>query len=312
MIELIKKFLTYLEIERNLSDNTIFSYENDLIQFHNFLKEYFSGDGYSIEKIDRKIIRYYLGNLLENDYKKKSISRKIASIRSFFRFLSKKHLISKNPAMNLILPKVEKKLPVSYSVDSLNRMMSLPDSDSTEGLRDRAILELFYSSGIRESELINLNLTDVDLVNRSVRVFGKGRKERIVPLGAKAREALKIYLDKRSSLFTGKTTGENKQALFLTPGGTRYYRSGIYNIVRRFLSEATEGEKCSPHVLRHSFATHLLDNGADINSVKEMLGHSSLSTTQIYTHISVEHLKKVYALAHPKADLNKNEMVSKI
>jgi integrase/recombinase XerC len=307
MMELIKKFLIYLETEKNLSNNTIEAYETDLIQFHNFLVSVFENKNYSIADVDRRIIRDYLGNLLLNSFKKKSISRKIAAIRSFFKYLTKKKYLPKNPAMNIILPKIEKSLPVVYDVKSMNKMMELPDTGDLHGIRDLAILELFYGTGIRESELINLDLPDVDIFNGLVKVMGKGSKERIVPLGGKAGEALQKYLRVRNDLFSGNTDNDDKKSFFLTNKGKRFYRRGIYNIVRSYIKRATESEKQSPHVLRHSFATHLLDNGADINAVKEMLGHSSLSTTQIYTHVSVEHLKKVYEQAHPKAHIEIKE-----
>jgi tyrosine recombinase XerC len=308
MLELIKKFLIYLETEKNLSNNTIGSYKNDLNQFHNFLVSVFENKNYSIKNIDRQIIRDYLGNLLLNNLKKKSISRKIACLRSFFRFLIKKNHIQKNPILNIISPKTEKSLPVVYDQDSMNRLMELPDTGNLIGKRDLAILELFYGTGIRESELIHLNLSDIDISNGHIKVFGKGSKERIVPLGAKAKEALSKYFRNRKDFISLNSDESDKKAVFLTQKGKRFYRSGIYNLVKSYLKNSTESEKYSPHVLRHSFATHLLDKGADINAVKEMLGHSSLSTTQIYTHVSVEHLKKVYSQAHPKAEINTSKV----
>jgi tyrosine recombinase XerC len=305
MMNYIKEFLSYLEVERNLSNNTISSYENDLIQFHNYLVSFFEKNDYHINEIDQKIIRNYQRHLLVNNIKKVSIGRKTASIRSYFRFLSKRKYIQKNPSSNLISPKTDKKLPVFIDEKSIEKMMKLPDEELITGLRDLAILELFYSTGIRESELLELNLSGVYLSKSMIKVFGKGSKERIVPVGSRALAVMERYLKRRNELFSNETNEEDKKVVFLTNHGKKFYRTGIYNIVKFYLSIAYGGEKCSPHVLRHTFATHLLDRGADIESVKEMLGHSSLSTTQIYTHVSVEYLKKIYNKAHPKADLDK-------
>jgi tyrosine recombinase XerC len=305
MIKYIKEFLSYLEVERNLSNNTISAYENDLFQFHNYLVSFFEKNDYNINEIDKKIIRNYLRHLFANNIKKVSIGRKAAAIRSYFRFLSKRKYIQINPSSNIISPKTEKKLPVFIDEISIEKMMKLPDEELITGLRDLAILELFYSTGIRESELLGLSLSGVYLSKSMIKVFGKGSKERIVPVGSKAINVLERYLKRRNELFSNETDEEDKKIVFLTNHGKKFYRTGIYNIVKFYLSIAYGGEKCSPHVLRHTFATHLLDRGADIESVKQMLGHSSLSTTQIYTHVSVEYLKKIYNKAHPKADLGK-------
>ena len=305
MINYIKEFLSYLEVERNLSNNTISAYENDLFQFNNYLVSFFEKNDYNIIEIDKKIIRNYLRHLLVNNIKKVSIGRKAAAIRSYFRFLSKRKYIQINPSSNIISPKTEKKLPVFIDEKSIEKMMKLPDEELITGLRDLAILELFYSTGIRESELLGLSISGVYLSRTLIKVFGKGSKERIVPVGSKAAAVLDRYLERRGELFTNETDAEDKKLVFLTNHGKKFYRTGIYNIVKFYLSKAYGGEKCSPHVLRHTFATHLLDRGADIESVKQMLGHSSLSTTQIYTHVSVDYLKKIYNKAHPKADLGK-------
>jgi len=304
MINYIKEFLSYLEVERNLAGNTISSYENDLLQFHNYLVSLFKKNDYNINEIDQKIIRNYLRHLLVNNIKKVSIGRKAAAIRSYFRFLSKRKYIQKNPSSNIISPKAEKKLPVFVDEKSIEKMMKLPDPEIITGLRDLAILELFYGSGIRESELLELNLSGLNLSKNIMKVFGKGSKERIVPVGSRAAEVLSEYLKRRNELFSKETDENDKKTVFLTNHGKKFYRTGIYNIVKFYLSKAFGGDKCSPHVLRHTFATHLLDRGADIESVKQMLGHSSLSTTQIYTHVSVDYLKKIYNKAHPKADID--------
>jgi site-specific recombinase XerD len=273
------------------------------MQFHNYLVSLFEKNDYNIAEVDKKIIRSYLRNLSLNNIKKTSIGRKMTDIRLYFRFLSKKKYIDSNPAVNLITPKIEKRLPAFIDEKSIQNIMELPDTEQTSGLRDLAILELFYSTGIRESELLELTVSNLSKEKNTVKVFGKGSKERVVPVGQKAMDAINNYLGKRKELFSDNTNKDDKEIVFLTNNGKKFYRTGIYNIVKSYLKKAYGGKKCSPHVLRHTFATHLLDRGADIESVKQMLGHSSLSTTQIYTHVSIDHLKKTYNNAHPKADI---------
>jgi tyrosine recombinase XerC len=299
----IEDFINYLRTEKNCSENTVSAYENDLIQFHNYLVSLFEKNDYDMTDIDHEIIRNYLRNLSLNNIKKTSIGRKITTIRTYFKFLSKRNRVNENPVTNLITPKKEKRLPVFIDEKSITNIMELPNSGEIFGLRDLTMLELFYSTGMRESELLELTLSGLYMSKNMIKVFGKGRKERIIPVGQKAMEVLDKYLKRRTELFSDKTNKEDKRMLFLTNKGKKFYRTGIYNIVKSYLREGYGGKKCSPHVLRHTFATHLLDRGADIESVKQMLGHSSLSTTQIYTHVSVDHLKKIYNKAHPKADI---------
>ena len=303
MTKYITEFLLYLKAEKNLSKNSLSAYENDIAQFHNYLVSVCETDDYDIKAVDKKIIRNYLRNLTLNNMQKTSIGRKMVVVRSYFRFLSKRKYIELNPALNIILPKKEKRLPTFIDEKSIDNIMELPDKEQITGLRDLAILELFYSTGIRESELLELKLSGFYQSENSIKVFGKGSKERIVPVGRQAMDAVNNYLNRRAELFTNKTTDEDRQILFLTNNGKKFYRTGIYNIVKFYLTKAYGGKKCSPHVLRHTFATHLLDRGADIESVKRMLGHASLSATQVYTHVSIEHLKKAYNKAHPKADI---------
>jgi len=303
MTNYIKEFLLHLKLERNLSKNTLSAYENDIIQFYNYLVSTFETDNYNIKDINSTIVKSYLRNLTMNNMQKTSIGRKMAAIRTYFRFLYKQQYIKNNPALNLIIPKKEKRLPSFIDEKSIDNIMQLPNRESVIGLRDVAILELFYSTGIRESELLELKLPDFHKSKDTIKVFGKGSKERIIPVGRQAIEALNKYLERRVELFSDKTTEEDKHMIFLTNNGKKFYRTGIYNIVNIYLKKAYGGKKCSPHVLRHTFATHMLDRGADIESVKQMLGHTSLSTTQIYTHVSIEHLKKIYNQAHPKANI---------
>ena len=303
MTNYITEFLSHLGLRGDLSKNSISAYKNDLTQFHNYLVSIFEESNYNIAEVDKKIIRDYIKNLSLNNIKKTSIGRKMATIRTYFKFLLKRKYIDKNPAVNMVTPKTEKRLPEFIDEKSIHNIMELPDTGQPNGLRDLAILELFYSTGIRESELLELKLFDLCLSENTIKVFGKGGKERIIPVGQKAIEALNNYIEKRGELFSNNTSTEDKEIVFLTNNGKKFYRTGIYNIVKSYLTKVYGGKKCSPHVLRHTFATHLLDRGADIESVKQMLGHSSLSTTQIYTHVSIDHLKKIYNKAHPKADI---------
>jgi len=300
----IDKYLKYLRIERNASPHTITSYENDLKQFLEFLSEHFGLEDSEpdINSIERLTIRLWLGELSEEDYAKSSIARKVAALRSFFKYAFKRGLIEKNPAHLLIVPKKDKPLPVTATPEDLNRMMEQAEGDNPRSIQDRAILELFYSTGIRLSEMVGLNIDDVNIELNQIKVLGKGSKQRIVPVGKRALEALKRHLQNRTILFGPRTDPDAKKALFLASGGQRIYGRAVQRLVKDYLMKASEVTQKSPHVLRHSFATHLLDKGADIRVIKELLGHANLAATQVYTHTSVERLKNVYELAHPRAN----------
>lgn len=297
----IKQYFEYLEIERNYSSNTLQAYENDLAQFAEFLSRKTGRREVRVENVDHRSIRSYLGYLLESGFAKSSIARKLAAIRSFFSFLVRLGVLQSNPARSIATPKLEKHLPTFLDEKSMSRLMDVPDTSTVLGLRDRAILEVLYSTGMRLSELVNLKLGDVDFTSDTVKIHGKGGKQRIVPLGRKAKEALVRYLKDRHQLFGDQTSAEDRKSLFLTLHGRRIYRKAVHLVVNNAIQAVSEVEKKSPHVIRHTFATHLLDRGADLRAVKELLGHESLSTTQIYTHVTVDRLKKVYAQAHPKA-----------
>jgi len=299
--EFVQQFLLYLRSEKYYSSNTTEAYERDLLQFETFLKLYFETENISLEQIDSVTIRHFLGYLLENHYEKKSIVRKLASVRSLFSFLVKKNLYAQNPAKNISNPKLEKHLPEFLTETSAEQLMELPDTTTVFGLRDAAILELLYSSGVRRAEILQLNIDDVDFHSNTVKVFGKGSKQRIVPFGVKAKKKLETYLVQRQKLFPVQTTKDHSQAFFLSDKGIRFQPWSLTRLVESYIKQVSDVAKKTPHVLRHTFATHLLNRGADIRSVKEMLGHESLSTTQIYTHVSSERLKKVYSQAHPRA-----------
>ena len=303
MKELILKYLQYLKIEKNASEHTIISYENDINQLADFaVKELnVEPDNLDAGDIDRLLIRLWLGELSDRDLARNTIARKVASVRSFFKYLFKRGYIDQNPAHLLIVPKKEQRLPKTVRSSEIATMIDLADRTIPEQIQERAILELLYATGIRVSELTQLNLTDMDLSKKQITVFGKGNKERTVPLGKKAVEALNDHLQIRKKLFTSKSDNDSKKALFIASEGGRIYPRKVQRIVKDYFMKVSEVTQKSPHTLRHSFATHLLDAGADIRIIKEFLGHSSLASTQIYTHTSVERLKNIYSQAHPRA-----------
>jgi integrase/recombinase XerC len=297
MEKLIRAYLSYLEDERNFSQHTIISYSNDLSQYHSFLTKEFPELIDRHDDTDTGVIRAFLGLLLDSGLSKKSVVRKLSTLRSFYKYLVRRKVLRQNPALNVVTPKLEKKLPQFVDQAAMERILALPKTDEFAGARDSVVLELFYGSGIRRAELIGLNVDDIDERNRTIKVTGKGNKQRIIPITKNAERSIKNYLGFRNTL--QKRSGE--PALLLTAKGERLTPSVVGSLVSKYLSGSTEITKRSPHVLRHSFATHLLDNGADIMAVKELLGHESLSTTQVYTHVTVERLKKIYQQAHPKA-----------
>ncbi len=296
----VELFLVYIDRERNFSPHTHVSYAKDLRQFQAFLRGKFRETLDHPERIDQDVVRSFLGVCSTAAWQKKSVVRKISTLRSFFKFAVRRKLLPANPMSNIVTPKVEKRLPQFLDELAVERMMALPDTDDPLGSRDAAILELLYSTGMRRGELVQLDTNDVDVYNRTVKVVGKGNKERILPFGKKAHQALERYLAARRQLISSTSSGEMK-AVFLTAKGKRLYPGAVNTIVKKYFKGVSEIRQQSPHVLRHSFATHMLDRGADIFAVKELLGHESLSTTQIYTHMTSERLKKVYRQAHPKA-----------
>lgn len=292
----LRQYLEYLEVQRNYSGHTITSYHDDLLGLMEFLKQHAIAN---LADVDRLLLRRYVATLMASGYEASSVSRKIAAIKSFFKYLKKQGLVSSNPAALLVSPKKPKRLPSALDESAMNQLLNLPDRTTLIGKRDAAILELFYSSGIRLSELIQLNIADISLHEGTLKVKGKGNKERIVPVGKRALQAVEDYLRERQ-----RYTKENlvsSQPLFLAHNGKRIYPQAIQNMVKKHIERVSEVQQKSPHVLRHTFATHLLNRGADLQAVKELLGHESISTTQIYTHVALDQLKKVYQKAHPKA-----------
>lgn len=294
MLTLLPKFLRYLKIERNCSDHTITAYQKDITQLIDFIQT-IDPSLVQIENLTKHELKSFVSFLYEDDFSRKSIARKIASIRTFFRYARRTGRLESNAAAQLIFPKLEKKLPEFLSEEEVHSLMDLPNLQTNEGIRDKAILELFYSTGIRLSELAGLKLKDYNQWDSTIKVFGKGSKNRIVPIGKPAKKAIDDYLEIRGNSDSVTDT------LFIGKGGKQIANSVIQKIVKNYVSQISEVKKKSPHVLRHTFATHMLDKGADLRAVKDFLGHESLSTTQVYTHVSIDRLKKVYQQAHPKA-----------
>jgi integrase/recombinase XerC len=288
----IDLFISYLQSERNASVHTIEAYQSDLRQFVAFIGSEVDAC-LPIDAITHLHIRRYLA-FLHKEHAKSSVGRKLAAIRSLFRFLLRRGEIATNPAQLVSTPKKEKKLPFHLNIDEITTLVEAPQGVETLSLRDRAILETLYSSGLRVSELTGLDMCGCDLERGSLRVLGKGGKERMVPLGSMAAEALRNYLLSRSP-------GPLDSPLFLNSRGGRLTRRSVGRIVDRYMRHLVTMKKASPHTLRHTFATHLLEGGADLRSIQEMLGHASLSTTQKYTHVTIDKLLEVYDKAHPKA-----------
>ena len=300
MKEKIEQFLKYLKIERNLPANTLTSYSTDLIQFNKFLSEHCSS--LPLKKIEAFHIRNFLTTLHSDGYNSSSIGRKIASIRSFFKFALRNEWINSNPCSLISSPKKKGNLPAPMSVQEVEAVLSFSGKDYLS-VRDKAILETLYSTGVRVSELVGMNIDSVDFAGGTAKVKGKGRKERIIPIGDKALEALGDYLGNRNSFFKSlrKDMSANKDALFLNNWGGRLTAGSVKKIVHNYIEKAALKKNVSVHSFRHSFATHLLERGADLRAVQELLGHASLSTTQVYTHLTTSRLKKIYDKTHPRA-----------
>ena len=296
-----KEFIKYLKFEKFLSENTIKAYQKDLDRFSDYCL--FLNIN-SLSAIKRSVIRGFLANLLKKSKKTslkkisspRTIARYLATLKSYFKYLIKAEILSFSPAELIKTPKFPSKIPIFISSNLIEKLMSTPDSSTIEGARDRAMLELFYSTGIRLSELLNLNIQNIDIKSKLIRVIGKGNKERIIPIGKKGIDALKLYLSKEDRDLDSKIV----QPLFINKKNKRLPKRSIQRSVTKYLKLIIGVEGAGPHTLRHSFATHLIENGADIRTVQELLGHSSLSTTQIYTHIKTKQMKEVYKKSHPR------------
>ena len=298
----IEEFDRHMAVERNLSDQTRRSYLSDLRQYRAFLESRGeSAEGGDGIPTDPMLIRSFLASLYKENLRKVTVSRKVAALRSFYRYLLREGKVRFNPAELLQLPRCEKYIPVVLSADEILSLLRVNFPEDAAGVRDRAIIELFYSAGIRLSELTGLNIADMDFAGGLVRVRGKGRKERIVPVGTPAFHAIEAYLNRRAELAAKGRQTDPDEPLFLSSRGMRMNPRGVARVVERVVRESGIGRTISPHALRHTFATHLLDAGADLRSIQEMLGHRSLSTTQKYTTVSVSRLMEVYDRSHPRA-----------
>ena len=297
--DILKEFLIYISKERNYSHHTLKAYERDLVKFAKFLELYHSKSLIDLKQVDRGIIRQFMGKEFDEGLSSKTVARRLASIKSFFNYLIQIELIVDSPASHIKSPKVEKNIPKFIHVNKIKYLMEIPDKNSLIGKRDIAILELFYATGMRLSELVSLNIGSVNSNDNLVRVLGKGNKERIIPFGNKAKDALEIYLKDR-----GLSWLSNQDVpLFSTKNNKRISVRTVQIRMNKYLSQVLGTQKgASPHVLRHTFGTHLLDNDADIRSIQELLGHSSISSTQIYTKVNPKKIKQVYDKAHPHAN----------
>jgi len=301
MQEVFNKYINYLEAERNMSAYTVRNYTADLLDFFNFLKV--NGIS-SLKEVDRLTLRDYLAHLMKRGLVKASIARKLSAIRSFYRYLLQEGLVSTSPAATTSSPKLDKRLPSFLTLEEVGRLLEAPDLSTPQGQRDRALLELLYASGLRVSELVKLNLEQINLDTREIRVWGKGSKERVVLMGKPAAEALAAYISwGRPELLGGKRSS----TLFVNRYGGRLPERRVQRILEKYARIAGMAKRVHPHMLRHTFATHLLDGGADLRVVQELLGHAALSSTQIYTHVTKSQAKKVYLSAHPMARERDNE-----
>ena len=290
----IDAFMRYLRLERNASPHTLRNYGSDLRQFQRFLESQETAGAIRIKKIDRLTLRGYMAFMQQAGIGKRSLSRKISTLRSFFRFLRREGVLETNPARQVWLPRQDKKLPSFLAREEIKDLLDAPDRTTLLGLRDRAILETLYSTGMRVGALVSMNRGDIDLIGDLVKVREKGKKERLCPLGSFAVRALREYLKHSPEKADGGP-------VFINRSMERLSAESVGKLLNKYIKKAAIHKKITPHAIRHSFATHLLDAGADLRAVQELLGHASLSTTQIYTHVSKERLKKVYDRTHPRA-----------
>ncbi|OGN88036.1 MAG: tyrosine recombinase XerD [Chloroflexi bacterium RBG_13_46_14] len=301
MKEEIKKFLTYLSVEKGFSENTLAAYQNDLSQLAAFIKEEASKSGKnpSWTEFNRQAMLAYQLTLKERNYAATTLARKIAAAKSFFKFMMSEGKITENPTQNIASPNVGRLLPKPISLKQVRQLLDQPAKQSTpEAKRDRAMLELLYASGMRVSELISLNLEDIDIEGGFVRCFGKGNKERMIPIYRQAAVIVDEYIREARPQIVRR---DDEKALFLNRRGERLTRQGFWQILKGYAKAAGLDEEVTPHTLRHSFATHMLSGGADLRSVQELLGHANISTTQVYTHLTSEHVRRTYEKSHPRA-----------
>jgi len=298
--ELIEQFIGYIKFEKNYSIHTVKNYTRDLNEFLTFLLNPNSTEP-SLKQIDHITIRDFMASLQKRGNSKNSIARKLATLRSFYRFLHLRGIIESNPARLVKTPKTPKRNPRFLKIGEIEKILDLPNSSKPKGCRDKAILELLYATGIRVSELTGLDVGNCSLSERLIRVKGKGKKERLVPFGKRAKEAISNYLEVRQSILVKSKKSQEPEALFLNLRGSRISSRSIQRLLSEYIREGALLMDVHPHLFRHSFATHLLNRGADIRSIQELLGHENLSTTQKYTHLQIDELIASYRSAHPRA-----------
>ena len=297
----LKQYLIHLGLTMRVSEATARAYEGDVLQFIDFLRSEMEAEP-RFDDADTIAIRSYLGKLSRGGYSSRSIARKVASLKNFFSFCTKKGFVERDPTIGFSSPKIDRDLPVFAGVKAVERMLALPGGDTDKGLRDRAVLEILYGTGMRLAELIGCDIHDCDFEKGTIKVLGKRSKERIVPMGEGARSSIVSYIMSRFGDASQAAIKERGgEPLIAGRGGKRISRRTVQRIVRKYFEQAAVLTKMSPHVLRHTFATHLLDAGADLRAVQELLGHVNLSTTQIYTHVTTERIRTVYEKAHPRA-----------
>jgi len=298
--DFISKFIQY-EKAKNFSDNTLIAYESDLYQFQEYLIARFEGYQIILKEIDKYMIQDYMIELSNQHISNRSLERKITSIREFFKYLYMEDYIQINPAKTIHSPKYSKKLPISLTSEELSKLCEIPNQTTPFGSRNIAIIKLFYSSGLRASELCNLLLNDIQLTQKKVVVTGKGNKQRVIPVSDDAILAIDQYLSVRNHF------KPQSNHMFVSKSGIALTYTEIYKILKMYFRQTSKESSCSTHTLRHTFATHLMENGADIRAIQEMLGHESISTTEIYTHVAVSNLKKVYKKLHPRSKPDKTD-----
>lgn len=290
----ISNFCDYLQHQKRYSLHTVTAYQKDLEQFQQYLISEFETEAFN--NVSASLIRSWIVKLIEEEISPRTINRKISSLKSFYKYLLKNKTIDKNPLAKIITPKTSKRLPVFVGEQEIDNLFkNIEYNNNYEGKRDQLILELFYATGVRLSELIELKLNSINYSNNTIKVLGKRNKERIIPIGNNLSQLIKNYLKERETL------NKVEPYFFLTKIGKKMYPKLVYSIVNSYLGQVTTVSKKSPHVLRHTFATHMLNNGADLNTIKEILGHANLSATQVYTHNTIEKLKNIHKQAHPKA-----------
>jgi len=285
------KFINYLTSEKRFSEHTVISYSTDLTQFLDFINEEFEIST-QVSEISFQIVRSWIASLLEKGVSPRSVNRKISTLKTYFKFLIRENAITESPMLKVVAPKSKKRLPVFIEENQIQNLLNqIKFDDGFVGERDKLIIELFYVTGIRLSELVNIKISDVDFNNNLIKVLGKRNKERLIPLSISIVNELEFFIKKY----------DLNQYLFTNLGGTKVYNKLVYRVVKKYISKISSVSKKSPHILRHTFATHMLNNGADINAIKELLGHANLSATQVYTHNTIGKLKSIYKQAHPRA-----------